>query len=329
MSTRQPRPWLAALLSANLPGLGDVYAGNVLRAFGWAAGILGVLAPIGSFAMLRSPRAVYAAAIPLALAIPITAAITAHRAARRPTSRFLSRGRIVAACLVYVVFFAVLDDVGRTLRERFIARPFRVPSGSMYPSLLIGDHLYIAPSAYRFADPRPGDVVVFTAAKEGRILAPLDRRPDLPTELFVKRIVGVPGDTIGFDGVVLSVNGETKTGLLTDETFTTDDGRALPTRTEVLGGRTYPVLDDPFRSAPPASYVVEPDRYFVAGDHRDASNDSRQWGTIDRRAIVGRASAIYWSWDVVTPLDEVLADPARLQKLLDGGIRWERIGIRP
>ena len=89
---------------------------------------------------------------------------------------------------------------------------------------------------------------------------------------------------------------------------------------------TTPVGDDPGReglSSEPV--VVEPDRYFMAGDNRDNSNDSRYWGTVHRDDIVGRVTSLYWSWDFNGSSAELL-NPATLWTLLRERTRWNRIG---
>jgi signal peptidase I len=191
----------------------------------------------------------------------------------------------------------------------------------MNPTLLIGDHFYTNSAAYRFGLPERGDVAVFRVAREGTAIHPADRRPDLPREMFVKRIVGLPGDTIELNGAVLRVNGSTVTGPLLDESFTVYDGSRLPLRNEGLGPRSYQVIDDPSRSSSPVQFIVESDRYFFAGDNRLNSKDSRYRGTVDRDDILGRVSSIYWDFNG-TWLE--FASPARWFELLRDRPRTSR-----
>ncbi len=193
----------------------------------------------------------------------------------------------------------------------FVVEPFRIPSGSMFPTLLIGDHLFVNKFVYGiklpFTDvrlpglrePQRGEVAVFTVARRGsQQIYPADRRRDLPREEFVKRIVGLPGDTIQVRDGVLSINGKLVETRDTGERFRDEAGRELRVLRERAGARVHSVLDDPHhRGLEIRSFTVEPGRYFVMGDNRDHSNDSRNWGTVREVELRGPAFVLYWSWD--------------------------------
>lgn len=219
----------------------------------------------------------------------------------------------------------------------FAIEPFRIPSGSMLPTLLIGDHLFVNRFVYGieipFTDvrlpglrrPERGEVVVFSVAKGGAQTFPADRRPDLPREEFVKRIVGLPGDVIRFRDGVLSVNDVAVPAVSTGEWFEDEAGRALEVVEMTLGERRFRILDDPEVAPIPAdALVVEEDRYFVLGDNRDYSKDSRFWGTVRLDEIRGPAFLLYWSWDFKGGWLELL-DPATWWNTPK---RWGRIGAR-
>jgi signal peptidase I len=236
---------------------------------------------------------------------------------------------------VSTLVFAVLIALGI---RAFVIEPYRIPSGSMFPTLLIGDHLFVNKFVYGvklpFTDlrspglrePRRGDVVVFTVAKLGGQTFPADRRPNLPREEFVKRIVGLPGDRIEFRRDVVYVNGEPiEPRPLADE-FVDDKGQALLQNEVTLGERSFVVLDDPrIKQPPPDPLVVEPGRYFMLGDNRDHSKDSRVWGTVRLAEIKGPAFVLYWSWDFNGSWAELL-NPLTWWDLLTGRMRWGRIG---
>jgi signal peptidase I len=220
----------------------------------------------------------------------------------------------------------------------FIIEPFRIPSGSMLPTLLIGDHLFVNKFVYGLKipytdirlpglrDPERGDIIVFTVAQNGGETFPADRHPDLPTEEFVKRIVGIPGDRVEFRDDRVFINGEPMDVLATDEIFIDGVGRELKVLEVSLDSKDYNILDDPkghFR-APRAVTTVEPGRYLVLGDNRDYSKDSRVWGTVRKAEIKGPAFILYWSWDfnggwpaLLNPLTWWTAEK-----------RWDRIGAR-
>ncbi len=233
------------------------------------------------------------------------------------------------------IFFAVLIALGI---RALVIEPFRIPSESMLPTLLVGDHLFVNKFVYGaklpFTDwrlpglraPRRGDVVVFDVARQGGGIYPADRYPDLPRDRFVKRIVGMPGDTIEVTGRGVEVNGAPLVSRELDANFADATGHLLRSELEVLDGRPHAVLEDP--AAPLrdfAPFRIEPGRYFMMGDNRDHSNDSRSWGTVRLEEFKGPAFILYWSWDWNGSWGELLR-PGTWWSLLSEKMRWERIG---
>ncbi len=220
----------------------------------------------------------------------------------------------------------------------FAVEPFRIPSGSMFPTLLIGDHLFVNKFIYGvkipfsdirlpgLRDPQRGDVVVFTVAKRGAETYPVDQRPELPREEFVKRIMGLPGERIEVrDGVVI-VNGSAIQASPTGEVFPDAMGNRLELYSVADGSHRYQILDDldaSSRDFPPET--VPPGRYFMLGDNRDHSKDSRYWGTVRLSEIKGPAFVLYWSWNFNGSWAELL-DPRTWWDLLGRQMRWDRIG---
>lgn len=189
----------------------------------------------------------------------------------------------------------------------FVVQAFKIPSGSMIPSLLIGDHILVNKMSYGlqlpqdckievsfppitcyeaktlidFGEPHRGDVIVF-------------RFPEDEEKDFIKRIVGEPGDTIHIRDKIVYINGE----QFQDKDFTQriDPG--------IIDGRINP--RDNF-----GPITVPPDSYFVMGDNRDQSLDGRFWGYVKTNKIKGRAFLVYWSWNGKGAWSE--------------WVRWERI----
>jgi signal peptidase I len=223
----------------------------------------------------------------------------------------------------------------------FVIEPYRIPSGSMFPTLLVGDHLFVNKFIYGIKlpftdirlpglrDPERGDVAVFTVAQRGSQTYPADQRPDLPREEFVKRIIGLPGDRIAFRGGRVFVNGEPVEARALGETFEDDAGNSLAVSEVTLGDRSFRTLDDPHVTFPgPADTItVEPGRYFMLGDNRDHSKDSRFWGSVRLAEIKGPAFILYWSWDFNGSWGQLL-NPLTLFDLLTQKMRWDRIGDR-
>jgi signal peptidase I len=162
-----------------------------------------------------------------------------------------------------IIISVLLALVVRT----YIVQAFRIPSGSMEDTLLVGDFLLVSKFIYRFADPKPGDVIVFKY--------PLDRSRD-----FIKRCVAVEGQTIQIKDKVIYI-----------------DGRRVPNpeTSKFVDPNIYPASLNSRDNFGPVQ--VPTGHVFVLGDNRDNSRDSRYWGFLDERLIKGKALTLYWSWE--------------------------------
>lgn len=175
-----------------------------------------------------------------------------------------------------------------------------VPSGSMRPTLIEGDRIWLNKLAYdikvpytdivlkKVSDPQRGDIIVFSSPKNGTRL--------------VKRIVGLPGDEISYDRHSLRINGQ----AVSYEPLSFDDvdksvqlerDRQYSLYTEMLPGRPHPVLHAPSPRTPPRSWVIPEGQYIAFGDNRDQSDDSRFWGTVPRENIIGRTRTVVLSFN--------------------------------
>ncbi len=219
-----------------------------------------------------------------------------------------------AAIREQVVTLVLAVAIALSIRA-LVIEPFRIPSGSMFPTLLIGDHLFVNKFVYgakipftdfrlpALREPGRGDVVVFEVARVterggGGGIIPADRSPKARREDFVKRIVGLPGDRIEVRDDKLYINHKPVAAAMLEQTFEDDLGTALDVHEESLGDCVHGTLDDPRRlGLSRTPFVVEPGRYFMMGDNRDNSNDSRAWGTVRLEEFKGPAFIIYWSWD--------------------------------
>lgn len=217
----------------------------------------------------------------------------------------------VEALLIAVLF--------ATFARAFVVQAFKIPSSSMEQNLLVGDHILVNKFIYAPAGSwverlllpkrpiRRGDVVVF-------------KFPQDPTRDFIKRCIGLPGDTVRLEDKQLFVNGER-----VDEsgyTYFSDDN-VYPPR----------LVEEPFRHRDNyGPYTVPEHSYFCLGDNRDASNDSRFWGPVPASYVKGRAFLIYWSVDGVAsgPPAEGSGLRGRLRRLglslrrIYADTRWQR-----
>ena len=192
----------------------------------------------------------------------------------------------------FPVIFAVL------ILRSFIAEPFRIPSGSMIPTLLVGDFILVNKFAYgirspighwKWVDtgaPQRGDVAVF-------------RYPVDPSKDFIKRIVGMPGDRISYRNKRLYINGDLIQVERKGEFSVASRGRTFTVRRyeEALGDVKHDILINPIAMSRSGEFVVPEGEYFAMGDNRDGSDDSRSWGTVEERHLVGKAFFIWMSWD--------------------------------
>lgn len=194
---------------------------------------------------------------------------------------------------LFIVFLIVL------IIRSFIIEPYRIPSSSMMPTLLIGDFILVNKYHYGIRlpvihskiiankSPQRGDIIVF-------------RYPENPKLAYIKRVIGVPGDKIIYQYKKLYINDQLVSqtsqglyeaigsGIMMDNDFLI---------TEYLDDTEYQILNNPLRASEQISYVVPKDHYFVLGDNRDNSKDSRYWGFVPEENLMGRAFMIWMNWD--------------------------------
>ncbi len=200
------------------------------------------------------------------------------------------------------------------LLRSFLFEPFKIPSGSMVPTLLVGDLILVNKYHYGVRlpvlnkkiiannDPKRGDVMVFRY--------PVDPRVD-----YIKRVVGIPGDEVAYLNQKLTINGQLVPTKALGEFYDEDSMRYVPMFSELLGTVEHRILVDPKRPAyfggdqksfpmhencryQPEGVVckVPPGHYFMMGDNRDNSQDSRFWGFVPDENIVGRAFFVWMNF---------------------------------
>lgn len=176
----------------------------------------------------------------------------------------------------------------------FVFEPYRIPSESMLPTLLIGDFVVVNKYSYGVRLPVVNTLILETGAPKRGDVA-VFRKPDEPNINFIKRVIGLPGDRIEYANHVLTVNGE-PVSLERAGMFENADNRGLLVN-ETLGDIVHPLLiQNPASGS--FSLTVGPDCYFMMGDNRDRSHDSRYIGCIPTENLVGRATRIWMSWQL-------------------------------
>lgn len=203
-------------------------------------------------------------------------------------------GKIVEyARSFFPVFFIVL------LLRSFLVEPFRIPSGSLEPTLLVGDFLAVNKFAYGFrlpvwekkiipvANPKTGQIAVF-------------RWPPDPSYDYIKRVIGTPGDKVSYHNKVLTINGQEMKQTFVEYTTDESSGKAVAKYRENLNGVEHDIYIRPDVSAENFDVVVPEGNYFMMGDNRDDSADSRFWGFVSDDYLRGKAFLVWLSWNSQT-----------------------------
>jgi len=205
----------------------------------------------------------------------------------------------------FPIFFIVL------ILRSFIVEPFKIPSASMMPTLLIGDFILVNKYDYGIRlpvlntkiienkTPERGDIVVF-------------RYPVDPSIPFIKRIVGLPGDKFKYQDKILTINGDPVEQVEIGDYRAVGSGKMMDgamLNIELLENAEHEILRMPLRPSQNVEGIVPKGHYFVLGDNRDNSKDSRYWGYVPDENLVGRAFMIWMNWDSK-----------------NGGVDWKRIG---
>ncbi|MGB3621680.1 signal peptidase I [Ketobacter sp. MCCC 1A13808] len=186
-------------------------------------------------------------------------------------------------------FFPVLVIV--LVLRSFLIEPFKIPTGSMIPTLLVGDYILVNKYAYGLRVPILGtEIIPIGKPKTGDIM--VFKYPENPSINYIKRVVGVPGDEIRYENKTIYVNGVAASQIL--EAQLPPSQPQIKIYNETLGGVEHDImvtLDRPTEA--PRTWIVPEDHYFVFGDNRDNSRDSRFWGFVPDQLVVGRAFAIW------------------------------------
>ena len=236
-------------------------------------------------------------------------------------------------------FFPVIAFV--LVLRSFLYEPFQIPSGSMMPTLLVGDFILVEKFTYGLKDPvmrkkfvdigKPerGDIVVF-------------KFPENPNVDFIKRVVGMPGDTLIYKNQQVFVRPACPSNNncqpmqpvkleLVDRGAFEQQGMPLDRFVETLGNIEHEILRNPRafqqiqhyytqEGEPVAQWQIPEDQYFVLGDNRDNSRDSRYWGFVPDELLVGKAVAIWISFEFERPASSTLPS------WVPTGVRFNRVG---
>ena len=308
-------PGTAAVLALLWPGVGYLYAGRGSRGLL----LLLLLPPVELGILLLAvlvPLPLICVAVPaaLVLGLHLLFARGAARAARgfpvdRPLPLFSRWYSCVAAILLAAGPNALWAHGYRTT----FVQAFKIPTGAMEPTIRIGDHLLVVKWAYGWHDPALGRLMSEAKHPERGDLV-VFRFPEDRSAVFIKRCIGLPGETVEVRGTTVVVNGSPLTepyAKFLKAEFSSDADPGMTDPRGTWGPQTVPV-----------------DMYFVLGDNRDNSRDSRYWGFVPQEDLLGRAVVVYWSYAATreeyrrTELAEWLKDALTVL----GRTRWDRFG---
>lgn len=280
MDNKPRRWWIAGLLSLIEPGLGQIYNGQARK------GIIFFLIPLlllpGLLLCLNSSNVLiyfgmFALLILAYYIIVIGDAITNAR--KFSSEYYLKRYNRIAIYIGVIIVSTVLSNSLSFLIKSNYIQAYKLPAASMEPTLLIGDHILVD-RQISARNPKRGEIIIFEF-------------PEDPSKDFVKRVVAVGGDTVEVREKELLINNKPL-----------KESYIVHKELDVV-----PATKNPRDNLGPVN--VPEGSYFVMGDNRDRSYDSRFWGFVEKKKIKGTVRNIYWSWD-----------------RNNNAVRWDRIGIK-
>jgi signal peptidase I len=280
MEQHRRKPWLAALLCFFDPLIGFAYAGSIGKGLFFL--LLAILAYPALFILLEIEITLASLSAILWLVLLISAAIiiSCYSTAKKQPDEY--ELKLYNKWWVYISLYAfssfVIAPISQNYSRNHIIQAYNIPAGSMLPTLNIGDHLLVNKRIYKKKNIERGDIIVF----------PL---PNKPTTDYIKRVVGLPGETVEIIDKEVFING---LKLPKEHTLNLDSHILLREHSE---RDNYGPITIPENSL------------FVMGDNRDNSHDSRFWGFVPVNTVKGKAFSIYWSWN---------KDKSE--------VRWKRIG---
>jgi signal peptidase I len=305
-------PWIAVLLAVLSPMFAMLYVARGRRALGYLGASLGAFALANLLATFSGTSPITWENIGSSVLL-VAGAIDGYRRAKvwPESARLPWYARWPGLVSIMVLPFLTLLIV-----RAFVIEPFRIPSGAMIPTLLVGDYILVSKSAYGLRLPFSGTrILALAKAKRGDVAVFV--YPENPKIEYIKRVVGVPGDRVAYISKQLSINGQAVPMTFVSDRPQPETGLNYePTREylEDLTGHRHAILIHP--ATPPVQLnsvrqfpyreaceynergfvcTVPDGHYFMMGDNRDSSSDSRYWGFVPEANLVGRAFMVWWS----------------------------------
>jgi signal peptidase I len=283
MTTTTRKPWLAAVLSLFAPGLGQIYTGHLVR--GLVLFLVSLLSvPLVVLAALLEPATPVLVGLLAAVAglvgVYAYAVGNAYLAARCRRDNYEPREYNRPGLYALFLLVGSAYALGAPWYMRHVFEAFYVPTGSMVPTILVGDHVLVNKLAYLHRLPERGDVIVL-------------RVPGKPGQNWIKRVIAMPGDTMEVRGNEVLVNGKKleRDRVPAAALAAPADGDVFE---ESNAGRRYRILIGKEKGAEQAKTTVPEGTCFVLGDHREQSEDSRAFGPVPVGAVLGAVQYVYY-----------------------------------
>lgn len=265
MESKKRVPVVAALLSIVTPGLGQVYNGQLLKGIVFYSIALLIL-PLMAVTGLQYQFYGLLALLGFGIAYYLFIAGEALFSAVKKKEIILKSYNRWYYYLLYVILAfgigTITENISKT--ESLGIKAYEIPTGTMMPTLLSGDHIIVDLKHYKNNIPPKGDIIVF-------------KYPENPSRDFIKRIVATENDVIESKDKIIYINGKA----------------VIEDYIQHVDNEVRPKGNDPRDNFEP--FTVPRDKVFVMGDNRDQSYDSRYWGYVDKNQIRGKALYIYWS----------------------------------
>lgn len=267
MKNKKRKGWIAGVLTFCAVGLGHIYSGEPKRGITLflCQGFLLLLIPL---IFIINPLLALSLLLITGFVYFIFCLVDSIKYARSKSSEYQLKkyNKWYIYFAYWLVATIIIQPIVEASFKENVVQAYKIPSGAMLPTLLIGDHILVNKYLYKKQNPQRGDIAVF----------------EFPNDLaidYIKRIVAVGGDSIEIKDKKLYINGN-----LQSEEFVTHTDNML-----------FPVSENPRDNFGP--FTVPPNAFFFLGDNRDNSYDSRFWGVVEKTKIKGKAFCFYWSWD--------------------------------
>jgi len=278
---------LAILSTLILPGLGHLYVGKWKMALIIPVFFVILLGSMGWSGFIFSISGIIAFIV-LSIIVYIVLLVDVFRATKDLSTHTLNKSQRWYLYILYTICVSFFNSTIIDYRYALFGfEPFKIPSAAMEPSIIVGDFILADTWAYKDKDPEIGDVIVF-------------KYPRDPNIKYIKRVIGKGGDHVAMYDKVLYVNGVEikrefiKTYQAKGQNYNFDE------YLETLGQNQHHINLILTRPAIDSEYIVPEGHYFVLGDNRDNSNDSRYWGVVPQENLHGKAIYIWFSFDLET-----------------------------